>query len=148
MAARQPVIAKINIVAKNFEETQRFYRLLGFEISEPLTQPPGALHATANSEWLDFAIDNEHLARLYNAGWRGDAPKSAVMLTAYVSSRAEVDQMYAELISAGYQSKQAPYDAFWGARFAVVCDPEGNDVGLESPTNTDKVCFPPAESPA
>ena len=29
--------------------------------------------------------------------------------------------------------QQEPYDAFWGARYAVVSDPDGNGVGIMSP---------------
>jgi uncharacterized glyoxalase superfamily protein PhnB len=48
-------------------------------------------------------------------------------------SRADVDRIYAELSSAGYVGHLAPHDAFWGARYAVVDDPDGNVVGLQSP---------------
>ena len=42
-----------------------------------------------------------------------------------VKSRAEVDQLYGEMTAAGHRGLQAPYDAFWGARYAVVEDPDG-----------------------
>ena len=50
-----------------------------------------------------------------------------------VSSREAVDELYEELTKAGYRGQQPPFDAFWGARFAVVEDPDGNAVGLMSP---------------
>ena len=31
--------------------------------------------------------------------------------------------------------QQEPYDAFWGARYAVVSDPDGNGVGIMSPVD-------------
>ena len=40
---------------------------------------------------------------------------------------------YDELTSAGYLGLAAPYDAFWGARYAIVEDPNGIAVGLMSP---------------
>jgi catechol 2,3-dioxygenase-like lactoylglutathione lyase family enzyme len=38
-------------------------------------------------------------------------------------------------VSAGHGEhvQQEPYDAFWGARYAVVSDPDGNGVGIMSP---------------
>jgi hypothetical protein len=42
---------------------------------------------------------------------------------------------------------QVPYDAFWGARYAIVADPDGNEVGLMSPRDDDRRSFPPADSP-
>ena len=145
---KKPLLAKINIVAKNFNETLKFYRLLGLDIPEPKTQPPGCLHAPAeNPEGSQFAIDNEPLARIYNAAWRKDSHKSSVLLTAFLPSRDEVDETYTRLINAGFTGLQQPYDAFWGSRYAIVADPEGNHIGLESPMDDSKRSWPPVESP-
>lgn len=150
MATTRPVLAKINIVAKRYDDTLRFYRLLGIEIPDPMEHPPGTLHTEAhNPEGSDFAIDNEALARIYNSGWRAEADCcSSVVLTAYVSSREEVDARYAALIAGGFRSRQSPYDAFWGARYAIVVDPEGNDVGLMSPISEARKSWPPKDAPA
>lgn len=40
---------------------------------------------------------------------------------------------YRTLTGSGYLGRQEPYDAFFGARYAVVRDPAGNDDGLMSP---------------
>ena len=37
-----------------------------------------------------------------------------------------VDVAYGDLTEAGYAGQQPPFDAFWGARYAVVTDPDGN----------------------
>jgi uncharacterized glyoxalase superfamily protein PhnB len=42
---------------------------------------------------------------------------------------------------------QRPYDAFWGGRFAVVADPDGNEVGLMSPIDERRRHWPPDMSP-
>ena len=39
--------------------------------------------------------------------------------------------------------QQAPYDAFWGGRFAIVEDPDGNPVGLMSPNDPAMRTAPP-----
>jgi uncharacterized glyoxalase superfamily protein PhnB len=49
-----------------------------------------------------------------------------------VSSREEVDRTHARITAAGYRSQKQPEDAFWGARHAVVEDPDGNSVGITS----------------
>ena len=46
------------------------------------------------------------------------------------------------MTSAGYRGLQSPYDAFWGARYAMVEDPDGVAVGLMSPV-TDEHRSPP-----
>ena len=59
-------------------------------------------------------------------------------------SRNAVDDRYADLVGAGYSGRQPPYDAFWGARYAIVQDPDGNDVGLMSPSDPGRRTGPPA----
>ncbi|WP_342782045.1 VOC family protein [Trebonia kvetii] len=41
--------------------------------------------------------------------------------------------IYADLVATGYRGQQPPYDAFWGARYAVIEDPDGNAAGIMSP---------------
>ena len=48
-------------------------------------------------------------------------------------SPAEVDEVYARITAAGYKGRKAPWDAFWGQRYAVVEDPDGNGVDLFAP---------------
>ena len=148
MSAKKPIVAQINIVARRFDETLRFYRLLGLEIPEPMNQPPGALHATANtSHGVAFEIDNDFFVRMYSAGHRRGQDNRSVLLGASLGSRAEVDETYARLVAAGHTGRQPPYDAFWGARYAIVADPEGNDVGLMSPVDESRKSWPPLNSP-
>jgi len=45
-------------------------------------------------------------------------------------SPAEVDATFARLVAAGHPARHAPWDAFWGQRYAVVVDPDGNGVDL------------------
>jgi uncharacterized glyoxalase superfamily protein PhnB len=147
MESKKPILAKINLVARNYEATLNFYRLLGINIPDPTAQPPGSLHAEAeNPEGLHFSLDNENLAKIYNAAWRKDSQKSSVLMTVFLNSRNEVDATYERLVKAGYKGQQPPYDAFWGSRYAIVADPEGNDVGLESPMDENMRRWPPVNS--
>jgi uncharacterized glyoxalase superfamily protein PhnB len=65
-----------------------------------------------------------------------------------VASRDGVDHLYRKLTDdEGYGGRQVPYDAFWGARYAIVADPNGIDVGIMSPIDDSKRAWPPAPSP-
>ena len=46
------------------------------------------------------------------------------------ASPAEEDAVHANLVSAGYTSERAPWDAEWGQRYAVVLDADGYHVDL------------------
>jgi uncharacterized glyoxalase superfamily protein PhnB len=61
-----------------------------------------------------------------------------------VRERDDVDRTYASLIGDGYAGQQPPYDAFWGARYAIVEDPDGNPVGLMSPADPQLRTPPPS----
>jgi hypothetical protein len=36
---------------------------------------------------------------------------------------------------AGYVIHLEPIDAFWGARYAIIDDPDGNHIGIMSPSD-------------
>ena len=61
-------------------------------------------------------------------------------------ARQAVDDLVAELAADGAPVQQAPYDAFWGARYAVVSDPDGHAVGIMSPAMT-PIGAPPDPAP-
>ena len=46
------------------------------------------------------------------------------------TSPAEVDELFERVVKAGHRYHKAPWDAFWGQRYAVVIDPDGNLVDL------------------
>jgi uncharacterized glyoxalase superfamily protein PhnB len=62
-------------------------------------------------------------------------------------TRQAVGERYAELTSAGYAGRQPPFDPFWGARWTIVADPDGNDTGLMSPIDKSRRTWPPEQSP-
>ncbi len=147
MTEKAPVLNQLNIVTQDFDASAAFYRLLGVEVPNAPASPEGIRHASiplSNGLQLDF--DNVTLAETYNAAWRKPGGSSRAVIGFSVSDREQVDERYAALTAAGYEGRQPPYDAFWGARYAVVADPDGNDVGLMSPIDESRRSWPPRES--
>jgi len=140
-----PQFTGLNLVAKDLAATLGFYRALGVHIpDENVWRTDSGPHHTegvAIGTAAEIEIDSEALAREYNAGYR-EAP-SATMLAFHVTTREEVDATYDRLVAAGFRSRQAPCDAFWGARFAVIADPDGRDIGLMSPSAAEHRSSPP-----
>jgi catechol 2,3-dioxygenase-like lactoylglutathione lyase family enzyme len=135
---------QINIVVRDMEAMSEFYRRLGLRIDAASAE--WAAHHRSDSGVedggaLDFDLDSQEFARLWNEGWTGGP---GVVLTFRVESRDEVDRLYGDLASAGYRTQQPPYDTFWGARFAVVADPDGNSVGLMSHADPTRATAPPS----
>ena len=46
---------------------------------------------------------------------------------------AEVDELYAAVETAGFDTEKEPWDAFWGQRYAQLRDPDGVPVDLFAP---------------
>ncbi len=132
MASPKP--DQINLVVSDMDAAVAFYRRLGLKI--PDTDPSWqAHHRTPEvSGGLDLDLDSEKFARHWNRGWSG----GRVVIGFKVDSRDQVDELYQELTNAGYRGQQPPYDAFWGARYAVIEDPDGNPVGVMSPVDSDR----------
>lgn len=137
---------QLNLIAPDLDATVAFYRRLGLAVDEPPEWPPGtgARHGDVRMpDGFRLEFDNEPMARIWHAGWR-DEPGAAggTVLGVSVGSRDAVDALYARLTAAGAVGRQPPYDAFWGARYAIVADPDGRDVGLMSPIDPERRYVP------
>jgi predicted lactoylglutathione lyase len=140
-----PVLDQINLVVHDMDSMSAFYQRLGFEIRFP--PGPWAAHHrnTESAGRVDVDLDSGVFASMWNTGWAPD--RAGVVIGFRVSSRQAVDDLYDELVAEGHVGQQPPYDAFWGARYAVVEDPDGNAVGLMSPADPSYES-PPPEPPA
>jgi predicted lactoylglutathione lyase len=145
MANAQPVFDQVNLVVKDMEAALAFYRRLGLVIEALPELPPGsgARHAEATMpSGMRFELDNHEMARIWHPGWRDRGNAGRVLLNLSVPSREAVDELHARLTEAGHASRQPPYDTFWGSRFAIVEDPDGNEVGLMSPPDRARAFTP------
>jgi catechol 2,3-dioxygenase-like lactoylglutathione lyase family enzyme len=135
---------QINIVVRDMEVTSAFYRRLGLQIDAPSDEWAAHHRSDVGDDEggaLDFDLDSQAFAHAWNKGWPGGP---GVVLTFRVESRDDVDRLYHDLASAGYRTQQPPYDTFWGARFGVVVDPDGNSVGLMSHADPTRATAPPS----
>lgn len=124
-----PRFAVIGLVASDMATTLAFYRRLGLVFPEDAEDQP---HVEAELPGgLHLAIDTEETIRSFHAGWRPPAGRGGRVSLAFgCDSPAEVDSVYEDLVGAGYHGELKPWDAFWGMRYAVVHDPDGNGVDL------------------
>ena len=91
-----------------------------------------------------FDLDSTVFAQHWNNAWKGRADlRGRVVVGFRVATRADVDDVFRDMTGAGYRGLQEPYDALWGARYAIIEDPDGIAVGLMSPTSADKKSPPP-----
>ncbi len=130
------------------DATIAFYRALGVAIPETAIwrTPSGPHHVDIDLPGgMTIHFDSAALAKAYNRGWREPTGTgSRVVIGFRVASREDVDRTHAHLTNLGHRSSQPPYDAFWGARYAIVEDPDGNHVGIMSPSDPAQRSAPPA----
>lgn len=144
MADQTPQFEGLNLVARDVDATIAFYRLLGVELpDDKIWRTSSGAHHTEGvpvGPGAEIEIDSEALAAEYNTGFD---PSSRTMLVFRVEARQAVDRLHDQLTDAGHASSQPPTDAFWGARFAVVKDPDGRDIGIMSPSDATFRAAPP-----
>jgi uncharacterized glyoxalase superfamily protein PhnB len=146
MDQTRPILNQLNIVSGNLDASIAFYSRLGVDIPDQRVwrTATGAHHASAAEAGTDLDLDSATFVQVWNTGWRGRKDLAGRVVVGFsVTSRQEVDRLYAEMTAAGHRSLQAPHDAFWGARYAVIEDPDGVAVGLMSPISDDRRSPPP-----
>jgi uncharacterized glyoxalase superfamily protein PhnB len=146
MSEISPDLHMLNVIVGDMPASLEFYRRLGVAVPDGEAEP-GAHVQLRMPGGFSLELDTAESARIWHAGWRADQASTGVVIGFALASREAVDERYAALTSAGYQGRQPPFDAFWGARYAIVADPDGNDVGLMSPVDQSRRTWPPEESP-
>lgn len=146
VSERPPDLHMLNLVVTDMTASLDFYRRLGVAVPEG-QEAAGAHVQLRMPSGFSLELDTAESVRLWHAAWRADPAGVRAVIGFWLPAREAVDQRYAELTSAGYLGRQPPFDAFWGARYAIVADPDGNDVGLMSPIDASRRTRPAAQSP-
>jgi len=126
-----PRLDVVGLVVADMARSLDFYRRLGVDAPTDADDQP---HVEAPLPGgLRMAWDTEATIRSYDPGWSPAAGGQRTALAFACEGPDHVDAVYAELVQAGYEGHLEPWDAFWGQRYAVVHDPDGNDVSLFAP---------------
>lgn len=118
----------IGFVVSDMAASLAFYRRLGLDIpagaeSEDhveLTLPGG----------LRLGWDTIDVVRSFDPEWVAPVGGHRMVPAFLCDSPAELDALYAELVADGAGAHKEPWDAFWGQRYAILQDPDGNSVEL------------------
>ncbi len=121
----------VGIVVADMATSLAFYRRLGLDLPSgaesedhvEITLPGG----------VRMAWDTEDTVRSFDSSWTPPSGGHRVALAFACDTPDEVDLTFADLIGAGYPAHLEPWDAFWGQRYAVVSDPDGNHVEIFAP---------------
>jgi catechol 2,3-dioxygenase-like lactoylglutathione lyase family enzyme len=115
MPAPVPTHQQLNLVVRDMDAAQAFYRTLGLPIrGDTADWPPGSGARHAEVETGDGPtgeFDNEAGVRLWHAGWRESGTGARTDIGFALPSDEAVDQLYASVTAAGYPARQPPHDA-------------------------------------
>jgi uncharacterized glyoxalase superfamily protein PhnB len=121
-------LALVELVVADMAATLAFYRRVGLDIPADADQAPHVDIELAGG--VRLAFDTEDTIRSFDPQWTPPAGGHRAALAFACETPAQVDAAYADLAGAGYEGHLAPWDAFWGMRYAVVHDPDGTPVDL------------------
>jgi catechol 2,3-dioxygenase-like lactoylglutathione lyase family enzyme len=125
-------LAAFGIVVDDMARSLAFYRELGIDLPHSADEQPHAEAALAGG--LRLLFDTVGTIRSFDPDWQPPPEGMHRLELAFgLATPAEVDDLFARLTSLGYRGHKEPWDAFWGQRYAIVHDPDGNSVALFSP---------------
>ena len=119
----------IGIVSANPQRSIEFYRLLGVEFVQAGNS--GHFDAKTGSA-IRLMMDSVAVIQSFEPGYVKPTA-SGVVLCFKQGAPQDVDALYAKLEAAGFPGKKAPWDAFWGQRYACALDPDGYQIDLFAP---------------
>jgi catechol 2,3-dioxygenase-like lactoylglutathione lyase family enzyme len=121
-----PSLNGIGIAVADMAQSIRFYRLLGLDVPE--TPEEGHID-TFLPNGIRFMLDSEDVLRSFQPEWER-ATGNQLGIAFECTTPAEVDDVYARIVAAGFKGEKEPWDAVWGQRYALLADPDGVEVSL------------------
>jgi catechol 2,3-dioxygenase-like lactoylglutathione lyase family enzyme len=118
----------IGIVVADMARSLDFYRRLGLDLPPAADGEPHVEAVLPGG--LRLAWDTVETIRSFDPGWTSPSGGHRIGLAFLCEGPAEVDTTYQALLDAGFGGHLAPFDAFWGQRYATVLDPDGNGIDL------------------
>ena len=121
----------IGVVVADMAASLAFYRRLGLDIPADADALPHVEVVLTGG--LRVAFDTEETIRSFDESWARPSGGHRIGLAFACDTPADVDANYLALVESGSIGHLAPWDAFWGQRYAVVLDPDGNHIELFAP---------------
>jgi catechol 2,3-dioxygenase-like lactoylglutathione lyase family enzyme len=121
----------IGVVVADMATALAFYRRLGLDIPADADSAPHVEVELPGG--LRLAWDTQETIRSFDASWTAPTGGHRVGLAFACDDPADVDATYRALVESGSAGHLEPWDAFWGQRYAIVLDPDGNHVELFAP---------------
>ena len=120
----------IGLIVSDVAASLRFYRTLGLDIPQGQENEP-FVEIRANGYRISW--NSAEMVKQIDPTWTQPSGGARMELAFKCDSPADVDGTYRKATGAGYRGHKEPWDAFWGQRYAIVVDPDGNHISLFAP---------------
>jgi uncharacterized glyoxalase superfamily protein PhnB len=127
----KPQLDLIGVVIEDMARSLAFYRQLGVDLPADADAQPHVEVTLPGG--MRLAWDTIETVRSFDSDFPSPSGSSAIGLAFRLDTAAEVDDTYQQLVAAGCDVHKAPWDAPWGQRYALIHDPDGNNVDLFAP---------------
>lgn len=125
-----PRIDAVAVVASDMARSVAFYAALGFDFDGV---DLSADHVEPNTAPGQTRLMIDSAALMEKLSGHGAGPATHAQFALLCDSPAEVDALADAMRAAGFDMPVAPWDAFWGQRYATARDPDGYLVDLFAP---------------
>ncbi|ANZ95342.1 glyoxalase [Brochothrix thermosphacta] len=119
----------VGIIVKDMKASLAFYRALGFSFPDNAEKEAyvevdqGGVRLSFNTEEMVTPLFGEL-----------EKPKGQRIELAFLCENVqELDRLYDNVIAKGYQGVREPWDAFWGQRYCILENVDGNLISLFVP---------------
>jgi uncharacterized glyoxalase superfamily protein PhnB len=126
-----PTFYMIGLVVDDMAASLAFYRRLGLDIPADADKEPHVETVIPGGPRL--AWDTVETVRSFDPEWTAPQGGHRIALAFQCESPEAVDRLFTELVAAGHREHKAPWDVFWGQRYAMVYDQDGNGIDLFAP---------------
>ncbi|WGD36250.1 VOC family protein [Lysinibacter sp. HNR] len=125
----------IGIVTRDMAASLAFYRTLGMDIP---ARADNASHVEVTLKGgVVIVWDSVKIITGFDPNYTFPTGGHHISLAFDQGTPEGVDQAHAKLVAAGYPAHIDPWDAFWGQRYTVFLDPDGNSIDLYASLTTD-----------
>lgn len=123
----KPQFNAIGTVVADMAASLAFYRTLGLDVPDGAESEPHVEIPLRSG--VKLMLDTYDTVRAFEPDWTPPG-RGQMGLAFECATPADVDAIYKTITGAGYHGQHEPWDAFWGQRYAVVHDPDGNGIDL------------------
>jgi uncharacterized glyoxalase superfamily protein PhnB len=117
----------VGVTSTNLKKTTQFYSLLGFQFPKFGADEQ---HVESIPQKGEAKLMIDHQAMIKEILGETPQPGNHSSFAVQYDSANELDEVFQKAKAAGFKVVKAPWDAFWGQRYAILEDPDGYKVDL------------------